>query len=224
MSVSLIQILEKSFFTDDILRLRLGTDYPIEFQAGQYILLGHNPEELKPFSIAAAPDGSGEIECHIRKTLYSPWMNALFTKQANDSLYWQGPIDHLSLREQAMPTIFVAGGTGFALIKALLEKLLESKPTYPIHVYWGVRQFKDLYQHDWLVKLCQQHEKIDYTPVISGQNAHWKDAIGSVHEKVLQDFPNLESQLVYLCGPPDMQNKAKQAFFASGLHKKNFIS
>ena len=56
MSVAAIRIVKKSFFTDDILRLRLATDLPIEFKAGQYILLGLDSEELKPFSLAIAPD------------------------------------------------------------------------------------------------------------------------------------------------------------------------
>lgn len=119
---------------------------------------------------------------------------------------------------------FVAGGSGFALIKAPLEKLLQENSSYPIHIYWGVRQAADLYQHDWLVNWCQQHDNIDYTPVISEQDADWKGATGKVHEKVLQDFANLENQLVYLCGPPDMQQSAKQGFLAAGLNEQHFIA
>ncbi|WP_130538270.1 NAD(P)H-flavin reductase [Thiomicrorhabdus indica] len=225
MSAQLIQILETSFFTDDILCLRLKANTPIEFHAGQYILLGLDPEELKPFSIAAAPDGSGEIECHIRKNRQSPWMQALFTKQSGDTLYWQGPINHVSLaKNNSLPTIFVAGGTGFALVKALLETQLADQLSHPIHIYWGVRQAVDLYQHNWLVQLCQQHSNIDYTPVISEQEHNWHGTTGSVHKKVLQDFASLAEHLVYLCGPPDMQKAAKPAFLAAGLNEKNFIS
>lgn len=219
-----IQILEKSFFTDDIMRLRLKAEKPIQFTAGQYILLGHDAKELKPFSIAAAPDGSGELECHIRKNPHSPWMQTLFSKEAGDTLYWQGPMDNVSLTEQTMPTIFVAGGTGFALMKALLEKQLEIGLNKPTHIYWGVRQAADLYQHDWLVKLSQQNDNVDYTPIISEPNSDWQGATGAVHQQVLQDFANLEGQLVYLCGPPDMQKTAKQAFLTAGLNEKHFIA
>ncbi len=230
MSAQHIRVLEKSFFTDDILRLRLrlGADQTIEFKAGQYILLGLDREELKPFSIATAPDGSGQLECHIRKNIHSPWMQKLFSKKQGETLYWQGPIDHVSLADKPLPTIFVAGGTGFALMKALLEKLLESllesQPTYPIHIYWGARHTADLYQHDWLVELSRQHDNIDYTPVISEQELDWQGATGQVHKQVLQDTPKLEGHLVYLCGPPDMQRIAKQDFLAAGLDEKHFIS
>lgn len=223
MSAQVIQIVEKHFFSHDILRLRLKAEAPIEFYAGQYILLGFDREILKPFSIAAAPDGSGELECHIRYNPDSPWMQTLFTKEIGDRLYWQGPIDHICLREQTKPTIFVAGGTGFALMKALLEKQLESTPTYPIHIYWGVRQATDLYQHDWLVKLCQQYNHIHYTPVISEADANWQGITGWVHNAVLKDFPILENFVVYLCGPAEMQQVAKQAFLAAGLTEENFV-
>lgn len=224
MSAQVIQIVEKHFFSHDILRLRLKAEAPIEFYAGQYILLGFDREILKPFSIAVAPDGSGELECHIRHNPHSPWMQTLFTKEIGDRLYWQGPIDHICLREQTKPTIFVAGGTGFALMKALLENQLESTPKFPIHIYWGVRQASDLYQHDWLVKLCRQHDDIDYTPVVSEQHANWQGMTGWVHDAVLQDFPQLENYSVYLCGPTQMQQVAKQAFLAAGLNEQHFIS
>lgn len=223
MSAQVIQIVEKHFFSHDILRLRLKAEAPIEFYAGQYILLGFDREILKPFSIAVAPDGSGELECHIRHNPHSPWMQTLFTKEIGDRLYWQGPIDHICLREQTKPTIFVAGGTGFALMKALLEKQLQSIPKYPIHIYWGVRQEADLYQHDWLVKLSRQHDNIDYTPVISEADANWQGITGWVHNAVLKDFPILENFVVYLCGPAEMQQVAKQAFLAAGLTEENFV-
>jgi len=224
MTVQTISILEKSFFTEDILRLRLGADEPIEFKAGQYILLGLDSEELKPFSIAMAPDGSGELECHIRKNIHSSWMQGLFAKEQGDTLYWQGPINHVNLVDKSKPTIFVAGGTGFALIKALLEQLLKTKPVGPIYLYWSVRQAADLYQHNWLLALCEQYNNIYYTPVVSEEDARWKGVTGSVHRKVLQDIQDFTNHLVYVCGPPDMQQTAKLDFLAADLDEENFIS
>jgi len=224
MSAQPIHILDKSLLTNDILRLRLRADKPIAYQAGQYILLGLDAEELKPFSIAAAPDGTGELECHIRKNVHSSWMQALFNKEQGDTLYWQGPVNHVSLIDKASPIIFVAGGTGFALVKALLEKQLETKPNYPIHIYWGVNQVADLYQHDWLLMLSQQQDNIHYTPVILEQDVNWQGATGAVHQKVLQDIPDLENHIVYLCGPPDMAKIAKLDFSAAGLDDKSFIA
>ncbi len=224
MSLAAIRIVKKSFFTDDILRLRLATDLPIEFKAGQYILLGLDSEELKPFSLAIAPDGSGELECHIRKNPASPWMQKLFSKKQGETLYWQGPIDHVSLKAQAMPTIFVAGGTGFSLVKSLLEALLKTQPTFPIHVYWGVRQAADLYQHDWMQQLAQQHQNIAYTTVVSEPDADWQGDTRAVHEKVVDDYPDLTAHRVYLCGPPMMLPLAKQLFITAGLDEQHFIA
>lgn len=224
MPVQLIQIIEKSFFTDDILRLRLGAETPIAFEAGQYILLGLDANELKPFSIAIAPDDSGELELHIRKNHLSPWMQKLFSKAMGDSLYWQGPTNHIRLADKEMPTILVAGGTGFALVKALLEELLKTRPTCPIHLYWGVRQATELYLHDWLLGLCQQYKNLDYTHLVSEADIHWQGKTGYVHEQVLRDFPILKNYVVYLCGPPDMQIAAKKSFLEAGLPESQWIA
>ena len=224
MSAQTIQIIDKSFFTNDILRLRLKGETAITFSAGQYILLGSDADNLKPFSIAAAPDGTGEIECHIRNHDNSDWMQELFAKEIGDTLHWMGPNDQMKLEHHVLPTIFVAGGTGFAPMKALLEALLKEQPIQPIHFYWGARQPDDLYQNEWLEQLASEHDNINYIPVISEPNDDWQGATGLVHKQVLADYPLLEHHMVYLCGPWNMVQAAKQEFIDAGLEEKHFIA
>ena len=224
MSAQPIQIIEKSLFTDDILCLKMQAESPIEFSAGQYILLGTDPDNLKPFSIAAAPTGDGIIECHIRSHDDSGWMQALFAKAIGETLYFVGPNNQMQLQDNLLPTIFVAGGTGFAPMRALLEALLATQPIQPIHFYWGARKAADLYQDTLLKDLSRRYENLNYIPVLSEESEDWQGRTGFVHEAVLQDYPVLEHHQVYLCGPWPMVQTAKAEFFAAGLDEKHFVS
>lgn len=224
MSATPLTIIEKSLFTADILCLKMQGENPIDFSAGQYILLGTDPDNLKPFSIAAAPTGDGTIECHIRSHDDSGWMQALFAKDVGDTLYFVGPNNQMALQDNLFPTIFVAGGTGFAPMRALLEALLKTQPIQPIHFYWGARKAEDLYQDDLLKQLSAQYENLNYVPVLSEEDDSWQGRTGFVHEAVLSDYPVLEHHQVYLCGPWPMVQTAKEQFIAAGLTEQNFVS
>ncbi|NPA71345.1 MAG: NAD(P)H-flavin reductase [Gammaproteobacteria bacterium] len=206
-----------------IIQLLLKPEQPIDYHSGQYVMLGFNAEELKPFSIASAPREDGLIECHIRNQADSEWMQALFSVKQGDTLVMEEPKAQMQLQTEHKSIIFVAGGTGFAPMKALLETLLKQQTNTPIHFYWGARSVEDLYQHSDLLSLAKKYPNIRYTPVISDDAANWKGLTGLVHEQVLKDYPDLTEHTLYMCGPWPMVQQAKQDFFKAGLSESDCI-
>lgn len=206
-----------------IIQILMKPEHPITYASGQYILLGFDSEDLKPFSIASAPREDGLIECHIRNQDDSEWMQALFAVQAGDTLVMQGPKDQMQLQPAHQPIIFVAGGTGFAPMKALLDSLLKKGTGVPIHFYWGARSVADLYQHNTMLALMQTHANLEYIPVISGQAPQWNGLTGLVHEQVLQQHSNLQHTTIYMCGPWPMMQQAKLDFLAAGIDPAHLI-
>lgn len=204
-------------FTPHIIQLLLRPDFPVAYAAGQYIMLGFEREDLKPFSIASAPREDGLIECHIRKQADSVWMEKLFAVRPGDTLVMQGPKDQMQIQPAHQPIIFVAGGTGFAPMKALLDEYLKQNTEVPLHFYWGVRQCEDLYMHDQMRDLERKHGNLIYVPVISEDDPAWKGLTGLLHLQVLEDYPSLEHKTVYMCGPWPMIEAAKKDFTAAGL-------
>ena len=75
---------------------------------------------------------------------------ALFSEyKGREILRFEGPLGTFFLREESdKPIIFVAGGTGFAPIKAIIEHVLHHDLLRPITLYWGVRSLRDLYLPD----------------------------------------------------------------------------
>jgi len=219
-----LKVVHIEHLTSDIIQLFMKPDFPIQYAAGQYIMLGFNTDELKPFSIASAPREDGLIECHIRKQADSDWMTQLFASRVGDALVMQGPKDQMSIQPAHQPILFVAGGTGFAPMKALLDELLRQNVEVPMHFYWGARHANELYMHGVMQDLERQHANLLYIPVISEEDAAWQGATGLVHQQVLLDYPSLEHKTVYMCGPWPMMETAKADFTRAGLYKKNCIS
>jgi CDP-4-dehydro-6-deoxyglucose reductase len=215
--VHTLKIVHLEHYTADIIRLLMRPDFPVIYAAGQYIMLGFDQNDLKPFSIAAAPREDGLIECHIRKHDDNPWMQRLFAVEVGDMLVMQGPKDQMQWHEPHQPVIFVAGGTGFAPLKALLEEHLRHHTEVPLHFYWGARQAKELYMHEAMLDLERQHPNLVYVPVVSETDPSWQGLTGLVHHQVLKDYPSLAHKTVYLCGPWAMVQTAKADFAAAGL-------
>lgn len=218
-----LKVVHVESLTPQIIQLQLKPDFPVSYASGDYIMLGFDAEDLKPFSIASAPREDGLIECHIRNQADSEWMQKLFAIQVGDKLVMESPKEQIRLQPIHHPIILVAGGTGFAPMKALLETLVKEHVSVPIHLYWGARSVEELYMHNEMIELASSHGNIEYIPVISKATEHWNGLKGLVHEQVLQQHPSLKHFTVYMCGPWDMIQKAKVDFEAAGLDPKACI-
>jgi CDP-4-dehydro-6-deoxyglucose reductase len=123
--------------------------------------------------------------------------------------------------------IFVAGGTGFAPIKGIIEHILAENNDLPMHLYWGVRDHKDLYLNELAKKWAKHIPNFHFIPVLSQPSAGKaeRSRTGYVHEAILEDFPDgFENYDVYASGPPVMVNAVYERFSAHGLSEENYFS
>ena len=130
-------------------------------------------------------------------------------------LRFEGPLGTFYLREDSdKPLIFVAGGTGFAPVKALIEHAFEKGFDQPMVLYWGARSRKDLYMPGLPEKWQQERPNFSYIPVLSDPlpGDGWPGRTGFVHQAVLDDFADLSSYQVYACGAPAMTDLARETF------------
>lgn len=222
-TIHVMKVVQTEHLTSQIIKLLMQPEHPISYQAGDYIMLGFDAADLKPFSIASAPRQDGLIECHIRNELGSGWMEKLFASQSGDTLVMQGPKAQMTLKEAHQPIIFVAGGTGFAPMKALLDEAIRAEIEVPISFYWGARTQEDLYMHKWMVDLTQKHPNIEYVPVISDELENWQGETGLVHKKALEQNPTLAHKTIYMCGPWNMTQTAKQEFIEAGAEEAEIV-
>jgi CDP-4-dehydro-6-deoxyglucose reductase len=201
-----------------VISLRLPAGERLQFLAGQYIDILMKGGKRRSFSLANAPHDDQFLQLHVRKTPGGAFSRYVFEEMKERAiLRFEGPLGTFYLREDSdKPLIFVAGGTGFAPIKAQLEHLFHHGDDRPIVLYWGARSRADLYLHDLPMRWQQEHPGFTYIPVLSDAppGDAWQGREGLVHQAVLDDFADLSGYQVYACGAPAMTDVAKETFVA----------
>src|SRR5690606_10764941 len=125
------------------------------------------------------------------------------------------------------PLVFLASGTGFAPIKAILGYMQLKGIDRPVTLYWGGRRPADLYQHTWIESQPVQMPNLRYVPAVSNSlpGHAWAGRTGFVHQAVLEDFPDLSRHEVYACGAPIVIESAQRDFVAqAGLPADAFFA
>ncbi|TJY64694.1 2Fe-2S iron-sulfur cluster binding domain-containing protein [Sinimarinibacterium sp. CAU 1509] len=207
----------RSWLAHDVLRLqlKLPKGKTLHYLPGQYIDLLLDDGRRRSFSIANAPNGEF-IELHVRVTpggRFAQWAAHEMPDRA--MLRFEGPLGAFYLREDTRPIVMIAGGTGIAPLRAMLQSLLPQSQR-PVHLYWGVRAQRDLYLDAELTQLAQAHPQFAYRPVLSEPDTGWNGATGFVHAAALRDHADLHTHAAYLSGPPAMVRAGKDAFIAAG--------
>ena len=225
-----VRVQHKEQLTDDVmvLHLQLPATEPLTFMAGQYIEFLLKDGRRRAFSIANAPHEAGFIELHVRKIAGGHFTEQVFNEMPLKTiLRVEAPLGSFFLREQnEKPIIMVAGGTGFAPIKGMIEHMIYQNIQRPLWLYRGARQVNDLYMEALCQRWVQFMPNIRYIPVISEghEGDDWQGRRGLVHEAVLADHADLSGFEVYVCGAPGMVDIAKQTFVAQGLPEEEFYS
>jgi CDP-4-dehydro-6-deoxyglucose reductase, E3 len=203
------------------LKLKLPENHEFNYLPGQYLEFLLRDGKRRSFSMAAPPVKGKPLELHIRQVPGGFFTGHVFTQmKEKDLLRFQGPLGTFFLREEsARPIILMAGGTGFAPIKAIIMHALAQGLRRPMHLYWGVRARRDLYMDDLARQWADAHDQLSYTPVLSEPNPEdrWIGRTGWVHEAVIADHPDLSNFEVYASGPPPMIEAARPLFAAHGL-------
>lgn len=212
------------FASDDvaILQLQLPASERFQFLAGQYLEFLLKDNKRRAYSIASAPHEEEPLELHIRHLPGGLFTDPLFGQTADgkqikekDILRFEGPLGSFFLREDSKkPIIFLASGTGFAPIKAMLTSIQNKKIDREIHFYWGGRRPKDLYMDSLCQEFTHTIPGFHYIPVISEALPEdgWQGRTGFVHRAVMHDFSDLSSYQVYACGAPIVIAAARTDF------------
>ena len=220
-----VQQLER--VADDVMvvRLKLPTNERLQFLAGQYVEFLLPDGKRRAFSLASAPHADDLLEIHVRRISGGSFTEHVFTgMREKDILRIEGPLGSFFLREESdKPIILVAGGTGFAPIKGLVEHALHIGLKRPMQLYWGAKNRAGLYLNALAERWAAEHG-ISYVPVLSEPDADWTGRTGLVHEAVLADHPDLSAHQAYVCGAPAMCEAALKDFTAHGLPKDEFFA
>lgn len=222
-----LTVVEKTPLAPDVMRLRLAPPPgdSLNRLPGQYLDVLLPGGKRRAFSIANAPHSGRGIELHVRHVPGGDFTHHVFTAlEPGATLDVEGPLGTFVPREDSeRPLLFVAGGTGFAPVKALVEHFLHLGTRRAMTLYWGARTAPELYLRSLPEIWATVAPSLRFIPVVSDGDPADAARRGLVHDAVLEDHPDVSAFDVYMAGPPRLIDAGRRAFVAAGLPEERLF-
>ncbi len=190
----------------DLAVLTIRPDQPLQYTPGQYLAVQvpRWPRVWRNFSIANAPRENGLIDLHVRGVCGGMVSGSLVhnTRPGDTLLLGQACGEMTASAGQDRDLLCIAGGTGLAPIKAIIEGVINaSKPgrRRKIVLYYGARTEEDLYDLRDLRVLEWIYSALTVIPVVSHQTEF--DGIKGMLPDVVAHYASCESREIFLSGP-----------------------
>lgn len=212
---------------------KLPEDCMCQFAAGDYLEIWVPDTKWlsRAYSIGNAPraDGTFEVQLHrVPGGRFSTW--AFEVAKVGDELTARGPIGNFRLRSaRETPLLFVARGTGFAPVKAMIEQVLEIDAGRDIQLFWGVSNSSEFYHLDllqqWLDRSehfhCALTARITQPDFIAPKRATFTE--GTVYGALERSSENLKDRDVYMAGPTKTMHESLRVLTALGIARERIL-
>lgn len=156
---------------DDLAVLLVRTDRPYDYEPGQYasIETPYRQRSWRTYSMATAPSPDGLLEFHIR-SLPQGWVSGplVWRAQVGDHLRIGAPMGDMRVDQQSRrDLLMIAGGTGLAPVKALIDGMARWNTSRTVTLFFGARRPYDLYDMGALHRLAAVNRWLRVVPAVS---------------------------------------------------------
>ncbi|WSS53741.1 globin domain-containing protein [Streptomyces sp. NBC_01180] len=195
-------------------------DQPYTYTAGQYLSLESPwwPREWRHYSPAHAPRADSALTFHIRAVRSGRVSQALVDHTTvGDWVRIGPPQGDMAIDPASTDNLLcVAGGTGLAPIRALIEEVARQGISHrrSVDLFVGARTADELYGLDDMLRMSQRHPWLTVRAAVSEQNIVGRT--GSLPQ-VLAEFGPWDRHEAYLSGPQQMISAAADVLLRRGL-------
>jgi ferredoxin-NADP reductase/hemoglobin-like flavoprotein len=191
--------------TADISVLTVQPDQAYPFHAGQYatVQTARWPRIWRSYSIANAPQRDNLLTFHVR-VVPGGWVSTTLAHQTQvgDEVLLGPPRGTMTLHSHRPGRLLcLAGGTGLAPLKAIIEEKLRSARNPDITLILGVRRESDLYDAADLMQMAATPGRFRLFTAISDDpdNLPRQTIADVIGPDDIGDFP-----ATFVCGPAEM--------------------
>ena len=217
--------LERATYDVWIVRLEIVGGGPFGFLAGQYARVRFGALPPRDYSMANRPD-QAILEFHIRD-MGDDGASGYVARdlRLGEEIGVEGPLGEAWLRrDHAGPILAIAGGSGLAPIKSIVEAALVAGMSQDIRLYFGVRDDRDIYLEEHFRALARAHSNLRFVPVVSDAAGSTRRRTGLVGDAVaadLNELTDVNGTKAYLAGPPVMVEAAVEMLVRRGLGREH---
>ncbi len=189
--------------------------HAFEFLAGQAVVIGtHGQDQRRPYSIACSPERAGEtsrLELLIALEDNGEMGPHLASVTPGTLVDIVGPLGTFTfpVRPAQQRLLFVAGGTGIAPLRSMIDHALRTNPHHQVSVLYSARRVDEFAFIDEL----REHESDGHIElhqtVTRDETATWaggRGRIGKSHFEAVLHEP--AATLCFVCGPRAMVGEA----------------
>jgi NAD(P)H-flavin reductase len=207
---------------------------PLPYQAGQSIAIEvpMRPRLWRYLTPATLPAADGSFELHVRLVPGGQVSTALVQAvQRGDVLRAGAPVGTGMTLPPGPPgdLVMLAGGTGLAPMKVLIQHLQAVGSTASVRLYWGTHTARDQYDLPAIRRLAEQLDWLQVVPCLSHDPAAADGSEpGAAVDVALRHGPWPDRDH-YVCGSPEMVRGTVDALARAGVapertHVEEFAS
>jgi len=203
----------------DIAVVTVQTSDPVPYRAGQYVSVETpaRPRLWRYLSPANAPRADGTLEFHVR-AVPGGWVSRAIVAHSRVGDTWRigPPMGRMGVDTRSgRGLLMVAGGTGMAPMKALLDDLTQLPNSPRTQVFVGGRTWEDLYDFTALRKLSYANPWLDVIPVVEDADEGSGAERGTLAE-VITRYGAWTDHDVLVCGSPAMIRSTVSRMLVAG--------
>ncbi|HEX6356735.1 globin domain-containing protein [Actinophytocola sp.] len=212
-------VVERHRLGRDLAVVRVRPDYPVPYQPGQYLSveIPQRPRMWRYLTPATAPREDGLLEFHVR-AVEGGWVSrALVTHGELGDVWRIGPaMGRLGVnRESGRDILMIAGGTGVAPMRAIIDHLSQWGENPRVHLFFGGRVRSDLYDLENLQAVAASNPWLQVVPVLESDSPLPTAERGTLADVVTRygAWPNHD---VLVSGSPGMVRSTVSRMLVAG--------
>ncbi|MDV7090986.1 globin domain-containing protein [Rhodococcus opacus] len=162
---------------DDLAIVRLETDSPIPYGAGQYlsVQIPQRPRMWRYLSAAIPANPYGQLEFHVRR-VSGGWVSPAIVNetQVGDRWLLSSPLGGLEVdRDSGQDVLMIGSGTGIAPLRAQVMEMAMRSNNPRVHMFVGGKYPCDLYDIETLWHLSLSNPWLTVVPVSEEDEDPW---------------------------------------------------
>jgi NAD(P)H-flavin reductase len=196
----------------------------LEFLPGQAVMAAaHGHDERRPYSIACSPERTaetGRLELLVAGDAGAEHSSHLTHVVAGSSIDIEGPLGQFTFpdRTEQHRVLFVAGGTGIAPLRAMLDHALRHGGGPEISLLYSARRTDEFAFIEELREHARAGRLELHQTVTRDESTPWEGSrgrIGRAHFQSVLHEP--ASTLCFVCGPPLLVTESVATLSALGV-------